>query len=442
MSNTSIARSRLFFGQRNYEYETHTFNEETNEKIKISDETEEQWKQRILEELFSMSETYNYLALIFHDRDIINLETNEKKVLHCHFVLRFDNPRSYENILEITKCQKRNLERSTNQGSILRYLTHTTPEAMREQKTRYNVSEIYLKTNPSEDFVTGEDLERWYRSKIKSHLGRKEADTTVITSVANLAYQLSIGKIKPYQAREELMNEFGNEFGQSIYRKEKKKFQADYDDFLENKKRSILLNGKELSTVYIEGPSEVGKSVFAQDLANAINLANDRDILDTYLAAKNNKSSSTWDWISKYKDEYVTIFNDLDPYLFGFTDFLGTFETKVLVDISSRYRDKTWFSEYAIITKSTDIHEFINKICSGEINDFNKSEHQNIRYQVQRRLNLIIKIENDKVTLSQFNKKGVLRTKNTYQYENLDQFWNGEIRKAIIEECLELLNLC
>ena len=249
MSNTSIARSRLFFGQRNYEYETHTFNEETNEKIKISDETEEQWKQRILEELFSMSETYNYLALIFHDRDIINLETNEKKVLHCHFVLRFDNPRSYENILEITKCQKRNLERSTNQGSILRYLTHTTPEAMREQKTRYNVSEIYLKTNPSEDFVTGEDLERWYRSKIKSHLGRKEADTTVITSVANLAYQLSIGKIKPYQAREELMNEFGNEFGQSIYRKEKKRFQADYEDFLENKKRSILLNGKELSKV-------------------------------------------------------------------------------------------------------------------------------------------------------------------------------------------------
>ena len=73
--------------------------------------------------------------------------------------------------------------------------------------------------------------------KSKSHLGRKEADTTVITSVANLAYQLSIGKIKPYQAREELMNEFGNEFGQSIYRKEKKRFQADYEDFLENKKK-------------------------------------------------------------------------------------------------------------------------------------------------------------------------------------------------------------
>ena len=47
-----------------------------------------------------------------------------------------------------------------------------------------------------------------------------------------------------------------------------------------------------------------------------------------------------------------------------------------------------------------------------------------------------------KLLLSQFNKKGVLRTKNTYQYENLDQFWNGEIRKEIIEECLELLNLC
>ncbi|SUO90245.1 Rep family protein [Streptococcus equinus] len=441
MSNTSIARSRLFFGQRNYEYETHTFNEETNEKIKISDETEEQWKQRILEELFSMPETYNYLALIFHDRDIINLETNEKKVLHCHFVLRFDNPRSYENILAITKCQKRNLERSTNQGSILRYLTHTTPEAMREQKTRYNVSEIYLKTNPSEDFVTGEDLERWYRSKIKTQLGRKEADTTITTSVANLAYQLSTGKIKPYQAREELINEFGNEFGQSIYRKEKKKFQEDYNDFLDSKKREILLNGKELSTIYIEGPSEVGKSVFAQDLANAINSANDRDILDTYLAAKNNKSSSTWDWISKYKDEYVTIFNDLDPNLFGFTDFIGTFETKVLVDVSSRYKDKTWFSEYAIITKSTDINEFVNTLCRSEIRENNKSEHNNIRYQVQRRINLIIKIQNNEVSLSQFNKQGILKLKQTFTYENLDEFWEKPIRSEIIDSCLSLLNI-
>jgi hypothetical protein len=436
----STTRSRLFFGQRNFEYETHSFNEETQEKVKISDETEEQWKERVLSELFSI-EDYNYFALIFHDRDIKDIEHNEKKGLHCHFVVRFDNPRSYDNILEITKCQERNFQRSNNQGAILRYLTHTTPEAMRDQKTRYNVSEIYLKTNPKDDFLKGEELESWYRSKIKSNLGRKEADTKVIDFVADLAYRLSIGEFKPYQAREKLIAEFGNEFGQSIFRKEKKKFQEDYNDFLDSKKREMLLNGKELSTIYIEGPSEVGKSVFAQDLANAINKAFNRDILDTYLASKNNKTSSTWDWISKYKDEFVTIFNDLDPYLFGFTDFIGTFEPKVLVDVSSRYKDKTWFSEYAIITKSTDINEFVNTLCRSEIRENNKSEHNNIRYQVQRRINLIIKIQNNEVSLSQFNKQGILKLKQTFTYENLDEFWKKPIRSEIIDSCLSLLNI-
>lgn len=436
----SKIRSRLFFGQRNYEYETHTLDEDTNTKIKTSEETEDEWRNRILTELFSI-EDFNYLALIFHDRDIKDIEHNELKGLHCHFVIRFENPRSYDNILELTKCQERNFERSTNQGAILRYLTHTTPEAMRDEKTRYNVSEIYLKTAPDKDFIRNDELEKWYRSKIKSNLGRKETDTKVTDFVADLAYRLSIGEFKPHIAREKLMREFGNEFGQSIFRKEKKKFQEDYNDFLDSKKREMLQNGKELSTIYIEGPSEVGKSVFAQDLANAINKSFNRDTLDTYLASKSNKTSSTWDWISKYKDEFITIFNDLDANLFSFTDFLGTFETKILVDVSSRYKDKTWFSEYAIITKSSDIHEFINTLCYSELRHDNKSEHHNIRYQVQRRLNLIIKIEKTRLTLSQFNKQGILKIKRTFEYNNINEFWHKKIRTEIIEECLLLLNI-
>lgn len=436
----SKIRSRQFFCQRNYEFETHTFNEETNEKIKISNETEEEWRKRIVSEIFSI-EGYNYIALIFHDRDIKDIEHNELKGLHCHFVIRFDNPRSYDNILELTKCHERNFQRSTNQGATLRYLTHTTPEAMRDEKTRYNVSELYVKTDPAKDFLKGEELEIWYRSKIKTNLGRKESDTKVIDFVADLAYRLSTGEFKPHTAREKLIEEFGNEFGQSIFRKEKKKFQEDYNDFLDSKKRDMLLNGKELSTIYIEGPSEVGKSVFAQDLANAINHAFNRDVLDTYFAPKSNKTSSTWDWISKYKDEFVTIFNDLDANLFSFTDFLGTFETKILVDVSSRYKDKTWFSEYAIITKSSDIHEFVDKLCYSELRQDNKSEHQNIRYQVQRRINLVIKIEKTKLTLSQFNKHGILKTKRVFEYKDINEFWYKKIRNEILEECLSLLNI-
>ena len=435
-------KSRLFFGQRNYDFETHSFDEETKTKRKISDISQEEWKEKIKRELFEEIDDYSFLAVIFHDRDIKDQETNELKALHCHFVVRFNNPRSYTNILELTKCEERNFERSTNEGAILRYLTHTTPEAMRAEKTRYNVSELLVKEKGENDFKRGEILERWYRKKIKSNIGKKETDTKVVDFVNDLAYRLSIGEFKPINAREMLIAEFGNEFGQSIYRKEKKKFQEDYADFLETKKKDLLLNGKELSTIYIDGLSEVGKSTFAQDLANSINEANGKEILDTYLAAKKKAGAQSWDWISKYKDEYITIFNDVDPYDFNFTYFLGTFETKILVDVGSRYKDKTWFSEYAIITKSTDIHEFVNKICGNELREDNKQEHFNIRYQVQRRFSLIIKIEKNKVTLSKFNKKGLLKTKATFNFNDLQkEFWNGSIRKEIIQECLSLLDL-
>lgn len=433
-------KSRLFFGQRNYEYETHSFNEETHEKIKISEETENQWKNRIISELFSIPD-YDYLALIFHDRDILDKENNTIKGIHCHFVIRFSNPRSTDNILRLTKCQERNFSRSTNQGAILRYLTHTTPEAMRDEKTRYNVSEILLKTSNDTDFIKGQDLEIWYRTKIKSNLGKKETDTKVTDFVSDLAFRISRGEFKPHTAEEKLINEFGNEFGHSIFRKEKKKFQEDYNDFLENKKRDMLKNGKNLSTIYIEGPSEVGKSVFAKDLAIAINQAFGNDVLDTYSAATKNTYSTTWDWISKYKDEFITIFNDLDPRSFSFTDFLGTFETKILVDISSRYNNKTWFSEYAIITKSTDIHEFVNSICSSELRKNNQTEHFNIKYQVQRRINLIIKIEPSKLTISQFNKNGLLKEKATFNYTNITDFWESKIRQEIIDKCLSILKI-
>ena len=180
--------------------------------------------------------------------------------------------------------------------------------------------------------------------------------------------------------------------------------------------------------------------MFAKDLANEINLRKGFDVTDTYLASSPKKNSS-WDWISKYKEEHVTIFNDLDPKLFTFTEFLKTFETRIITDVSSRYKDKTWFSEYAIITKSTPISDFIDTVCLEELVRASSMEQsQNIRYQVKRRFKLTILIENNKITLSQFSKNGYSQIKKVFNYENITEFWEGEIRKEIINECLALLD--
>ena len=67
-------------------------------------------------------------------------------------------------------------------------------------------------------------------------------------------------------------------------------------------------------------------------------------------------------------------------------------------------------------------------------------QSQNIRYQVKRRFKLTILIENNKITLSQFSKNGYSQIKKIFNYENITEFWEGEIRKEIINECLALLD--
>lgn len=446
-------RSRAFIGQRNYEYETHQLNEDGTLTPIENAPTQEQWKEKVIDELFKteklagsdFTEGFSFLALIFHDRDV---DTNDKehhkiKGLHCHFVIRFKNPRSYEEIKTLTNCQERNFAKLTSQGAALRYLTHTTSQAMAEEKTRYNVSELLVIDNTGNkpnQFLEGEDLETWYRTKIKANIKANEADSKSSSRMTQLAMLVSRGEIKPHEVEGILIKEFGEELGFSIYRKERKKLVEDYQDFLERKRREIFANGKKLSTIYIDGASETGKSMFAKDLANEINLRKGFDVTDTYLASSP-KKNSTWDWISKYKEEHVTIFNDLDPKLFTFTEFLKTFETRIVTDVSSRYKDKTWFSEYAIITKSTPISDFIDTVCLEELVRASSMEQsQNIRYQVKRRFKLTILIENNKITLSQFSKNGYSQIKKIFNYKNITEFWEGEIRKEIINECLALLD--
>ena len=66
--------------------------------------------------------------------------------------------------------QSRNVEASKSSSGSYRYLTHTTDKAMMERKTRYEVQELLVaeyETDGSMKFITGEDLELWYRDKIK-----------------------------------------------------------------------------------------------------------------------------------------------------------------------------------------------------------------------------------------------------------------------------------
>lgn len=442
-TNLKQTRSRTFTGQRNYEFETHILNEDgTKSKIENAP-TEQQWKELIINELFKEKVDYAYLALVFHDRDVdkSDKEHHKRKGLHCHFVVSYKNARSYEETRLRTKCQPRNFEKTNSQSGSLRYLTHTTDKAMSEEKVRYNVSELYVIDNTGNfpnQFLQGDDLETWYRTKIKSTPKSNSVDPKLTSRLLELSFMVTTGELKPFEIKRILIEEFDNA-GYALYRKERKRLQDDYQEYLEERRRELKENGRTLKTIFIEGNSGTGKTLFAKDLADEINKRKNLDITETYIttAPQNNL---TWDWVSKYKDEHITIFDDVTPELFDFTQFLKTFETKVVSDISSRYKDKTWFSEYAIITKSTPINDYVNTVCRRElIAAKTTTEISNIKYQVKRRIKLSIIIEENKLTIRTFTKEGVLETLRTFKYKNVNEFWNGEIRKHIINECIELI---
>ena len=74
-------------------------------------QTEQQWRELIINELFKEKVDYAYLALVFHDRDVDKSDPEHHKIkgLHCHFVVNYKNARSYEETKARTKCQERKL---------------------------------------------------------------------------------------------------------------------------------------------------------------------------------------------------------------------------------------------------------------------------------------------------------------------------------------------
>lgn len=444
-TNSKQIRSRTFTGQRNYEYETHILNEDGTKSKRENAPTEQQWRELIINELFKEKVDYAYLALVFHDRDVDKSDPEHHKIkgLHCHFVVNYKNARSYEETKARTKCQERNFEKTNSQSGSLRYLTHTTDKAMADGKVRYEVKELYVIDNTGNfpnQFLQGEDLETWYRTKIKSTPKTTSVDPKLNDKLAELALALMNGELMQHEVQEILINEFGNA-GLLLYRKERRRFEDDYKEYLKNKKRLLKQDGRNLKTIFIEGDSGLGKTYLAQDIADEINRRKNIDLSSKYTTSADDKAM-TYDWAQGYEDEHITIFDDYKPELFTFTQFLKTFEINLVSDISSRYKNKRWVSQYAFITKSTPIEQYVNTVCRSELYSAKTpKEISNIKYQVKRRIKLAILIEEKKLTIRTFNKQGGLETLRTFNYKDTNELnkEESEIRKYIINECIELI---
>ena len=109
------------------------------------------WQDRIYRQL---QVPFEY---IIHDRDSVELEedTNVPRKVHLHIILHWNSPTTYSNALNLVNnslsalgmrcCNK--VEPVRNLRYMHRYLTHDTPDCIKDCKFRYPSSEIVTGNN-------------------------------------------------------------------------------------------------------------------------------------------------------------------------------------------------------------------------------------------------------------------------------------------------------
>lgn len=408
-------RKRNFSLQRNYFFETHDKDKNLTSKM-----TEEEWKKKVIDEVFFNPgiEQVKRISGIFHDRDIAVVETGELKTLHFHGILEFEHPQRLKNVKEIVNAHSYFKPTKSIPGSML-YLTHTTPTAILEQKVRYEVKEVLIKEQGRTDFLKGEELEARYRElicgKLESQKHQKQKDNAkeiariqgVVEEAANKILKNEIADL--IEAQEFLTD---NDVSLTMFSNKKKVFIDALN--LRNDKKYKQTKGRnrpDLKLIYIEGPSEVGKTRLAKLLAKTLNSFVGVDENSIYNASTKSKGTS-YDFIQGFDNEKSVIFDEQDLTDLEYGQFKLMFDENLSPAISSRFKNKLLTSSFHFIVKSEDINSQIFELCEKEVNKFRKKKYlteerieeeiENVYYQVKRRFDLIIHIDKKSISFYRY----------------------------------------
>lgn len=218
--------------------------------------------------------------------------------------------------------------------------------------------------------------------------------------MARIVDELAAGELRLSEVKDELKGLFDPTTATMVWMKNKRMFKEAILEFYEAKYEEWRDKGRDFKLVYIQGGSGIGKTKFAKKLGRLFNEHKGYTPGAIHNAPNMAKGSGRFDFLNSYDNEAVTVFDDIDPTTFGYTEFLTIFERERMAKLSSRFNDKAWFAELAIITKSTDIDEFTKKLSYSELRTNQSSgDRANVLYQPRRRFSFIVDLAHDEVKI-------------------------------------------
>ncbi len=351
-------RFRTYNITLNYDYEVH--DEQGN---RISDMTKEQWKEKITQLIASNVSHKDWCAYAFHDKDL--LTDGLPKPLHVHILVGFENGKTQTAVMKIFNVSRpKNCQHTNTIAGSARYLTHRTEQAMIDGKFPY---EVHAVITINCDYLT------LIKGKEKVNKQRN-----IDEFVAELSEKIYLGKLYPTNIRELFFKEFDRSLADRLYKKYRKEFEKDFQEYLQHKGEEYKIKGRDLATIYIWGVSEGGKSHIAKRMGLLLT-----DRLHLIPASGKNK---TFDPSGLYQGEEVSIFNEISGKEFNNKEFLGLADPRNYSPINSRGKDKHWLASYLFLT-STDSRETFIKNLIPKFEQTDSFEQRQIkRHEIARRV--------------------------------------------------------
>ena len=364
MPKNNTTRYRTYNGMINYDF----FRKDKTGEIE-HDLTKTQFKELVIAEL-SKEQSVDYFCLIAHNRDILDEESGTTKPYHVHFTVRYKNARTMNSVinsLEKVKLSSRNLTATQSVASSLLYLTHTTAQAIKEKKTRYEVSELSIFSE--NHFLDQSEKELWYRNKISGSVGQTSKKFDEQPLIIDVYREIQTGYVPTDKNLITLIKSYKELYTLSedeilmFIRKHRKQFILDRQSYLDDYVRHKREQGKNHKLIYITGSGGIGKTLLAQNIAERITTRNYKNQDKQDVVFESSSSGKNADLLNQYENEPISIFDDLNVSSFdNVQHFLKLFEKNIVPLIQSRYNNKWFLSDYSLITKSESAESFINNV--------------------------------------------------------------------------------
>lgn len=288
-----------------------------------------------------------------HDKDfkqdsILALPTEEPDDNHMHFIAiggsqvsltdwgkrldKYGLPLSKTQNLQ--KLQLKNLPKATA------YLLHLTPASFQAQKHQYSIGDIY---------AFGFDEKYIQKLVDKGSFGGTISDNRALEYADKYTVAIQQGKLSLEEVREKSKKIFGTQQSQ-FWRRYGSSFEKEYSHYIDALFYQLTFRRRNFSFIYITGASQSGKSNLANKLAYFFA---DKELHAVHTTAAPGRGK-TFDLLSTYNNELVTVGHELRGTGFGVDEFENLFEPDRYPTGNSRTADKHYLAQAFILAQAKD----------------------------------------------------------------------------------------